>query len=277
MNFENYVQGLRRLTPHVDPLVATQQTDDIHNAAALLEEYAPHSVQELAYWLRTNPDAIPVVGLAVGLSQEKLKNALVHEFGTSSWRRIARDEPDALAEFFDGGFDALRSLELQLGRSYSFGDVLVARAGPRAVAIRAGAAGRSIEDAIEEVAFDLGLDAETRTRFMGRSGRDAPCDLVIPSSSEPMIVVAAKGFDSTGSKLTDAVREIEEMADVRLPRQFCLAVVDGIGWKSRMNDLRRIYSLLEDRRIDGLYTLNDLSRFRSDVAEFARLRGLLNR
>ena len=55
------------------------------------------------------------------------------------------------------------------------------------------------------------------------------------------IAVAAKGFDSTGSKLTDAVREIEEMADVRLPRQFIMAVIDGIGWKSRQSDLRRIY------------------------------------
>jgi len=76
--------------------------------------------------------------------------------------------------------------------------------------------------------------------------------------------------------LTDAVREIEEMADVRLPRQMCLAVVDGIGWKSRVNDLRRIHKLYEDKRIDGLYTLNDLPQFRDDVRDFARLRGLFS-
>jgi len=45
----------------------------------------------------------------------------------------------------------------------------------------------------------------------------------------PGSAVAAKGFDSTGSKLTDAVREIEEMADVRQARQFIMAVIDGRG------------------------------------------------
>ncbi len=43
------------------------------------------------------------------------------------------------------------------------------------------------------------------------------------------IAVAAKGFDSTGSKLTDSVREVEAMADVRLPTQFIMVVIDGIG------------------------------------------------
>lgn len=89
------------------------------------------------------------------------------------------------------------------------------------------------------------------------------------------LAVAAKGFDSTGSKLTDAVREIEEMADVRLPRQFVMAVIDGIGWKSRIADLRRLYDLWERQQIDGMYTLLTLDRFRADLAEAARLRGLL--
>ena len=86
--------------------------------------------------------------------------------------------------------------------------------------------------------------------------------------------MAAKGFDSTGSKLTDAVREIEEMADVRLPRQYVMAVVDGIGWKNRAADLRRIYALWQSQQIDGLYTLASLDRFRTDLTDAARLRGL---
>jgi hypothetical protein len=97
---------------------------------------------------------------------------------------------------------------------------------------------------------------------------------VIPSAAEPEIVVVAKGFDSTGSKLTDAVREIEEIAEVRLPRQYVMAVIDGIAWKSRMADLRRIYALWETHRIDGMYTLSSLDRFRRDLEEAAHLRGL---
>ncbi|NED64675.1 hypothetical protein G3I15_27495, partial [Streptomyces sp. SID10244] len=68
---------------------------------------------------------------------------------------------------------------------------------------------------------------------------------------------------------------IEEMAEVRLPKQLVLAVIDGIGWKSRQSDLRRIHQLWADRQIDGMYTLVSLDRFRDDVREFAALRRLI--
>lgn len=103
----------------------------------------------------------------------------------------------------------------------------------------------------------------------------APCDLVVPDSGNAQIVVAAKGFDSTGSKLTDAVREIQEMAEIRLPRQFVIAVIDGIGWKSRKADLRRIHGLWETQQIDGMYTLATLDQFRNDLEEAAKLRQLI--
>ena len=139
----------------------------------------------------------------------------------------------------------------------------------------AGASGRKVEDEIEGVARDLGLPYQTRTRFTGRDHRTAPCDLVIPTGMNAEIVVAAKGFDSTGSKLTDAVREIEEMADVRQARQFIMVVADGIGWKNRLKDLRRIYTLWERNQIDGMYTLSALRSFRADLRQAARLRGLV--
>ena len=166
------------------------------------------------------------------------------------------------------------SLTVQVGREYGFGDVLVARAGTRVTATRAGASGRKVEDEIEAIAAGLDLTYRTRTRFTGRNGRTAPCDLVIPDSDDA-IVVAAKGFDSTGSKLTDAVREILEMAEIRLPRQFVIAVIDGIGWKSRQADLRRIHTLWTTEQIDGMYTLATLDRFREDLAEAARIRRLM--
>ncbi|MEI2775082.1 MAG: hypothetical protein V9G19_03735 [Tetrasphaera sp.] len=87
--------------------------------------------------------------------------------------------------------------------------------------------------------------------------------------------MAAKGFDSTGSKLSDAVREIEEMADARTGGQVALAVVDGIGWKGRMADLKRIWDLWDTGEIDGLYTLATLAQFRTYLDHFAALRGVV--
>jgi len=175
----------------------------------------------------------------------------------------------------DQDFDLLRLLRVQRGQAYDFGDVLVARAGTRGTATRAGVSGRRVEDEIEAIATDLGLPSAMRSRFTGRNGRTAPCDLAIPDAATAEIVVAAKGFDSTGSKLTDAVREIEEMAEVRLARQSVFAVIDGIGWMSRKADLRRIYDLWTSNSIDGMYTLATLGDLRRDIEKTARLRGLL--
>lgn len=225
----------------------------------------------LAALIAVQPAIVPVLGLTVGLSQEKLKNALKDSFDTSGWVVLAREQAKDLIAWMDEQYDLLRMLKVQLNREYGFADVLVARAGGRGTATRAGQSGRKVEDEIEAIAKGLGLPYETRARFSGRSGRTAPCDLVLPSAADARIVVAAKGFDSTGSKLTDAVREIEEMAEVRLPRQFVMAVVDGIGWKSRKADLRKIHHLWESEQIDGMYTLGTLDQFRDDLEQAARL------
>lgn len=272
-SFDEYIASLGRLSSHVDPTAGTPESAAIMEAAESLLALPEIDSATLIEWVHEHPGWVPALGLAVGLSQEQLKNTLRHAFDSSGWVTLARTRPAELIRLLDEQFDLFRQLTTQRTRIYRFGDILVARAGTRATATRAGAAGRHVEDEIEAIARDLGLPCQTRTRFTGRNGRTAPCDLVLPSADSAAIVVAAKGFDSTGSKLTDAVREIEEMAEVRLARQFVMAVIDGIGWKSRQADLRRIYALWESDQIDGMYTLATLGDFRADLEEAARLRG----
>lgn len=275
MSFDQYLSTLGRLTAHIDPTASTPDADDIKAAAKDLATLPSIDVPTLAAWAEAHPARVPVLGLVVGLGQEKLRNALRNEFDTSGWVTLARERGSDLVNWLDRDFDLIRMLTVQQARQYELGDVLVARAGSRVTATQAGQSGRKVEDEIEAIAADLGLPYETRTRFSGRNGQTAPCDLVVPDSGAAQIVVAAKGFDSTGSKLTDAVREIEEMALIRLPRQFVIAVIDGIGWKSRQADLRRIHGLWSSQQIDGMYTLATLDRFRNDLEEAARLRQLL--
>lgn len=274
-SFEEYVDTLGRLSGHVDPTASTPEAEIIREAARDLGELPSIDSPSLETWIKANADKVPVLGLVVGLGQEKLKNALKDRFNTSGWVTLARQKPHDLIQWLDTHFDILRTLKVQQQRQYEFADVLIARAGSRVTATRAGQSGRKVEDEIEAIAVDLAVPYETRTRFTGRNGRTAPCDLVVPNSGDAEIVVAAKGFDSTGSKLTDAVREIEEMADVRLPRQFVIAVIDGIGWKSRQADLRKIHGLWASQQIDGMYTLATLDKFRDDLEEAAHLRRLI--
>lgn len=273
--FDEYLGTLGRLTAHIDPTASTPAAEGIKEAVAELAELPAVDLTSLAAWAEANPTRVPVLGLVVGLGQEKLKNSLRDEFDTTGWINLARERSADLVAWLDRDFDLVRMLTVQQARQYDLGDVLVARAGSRVTATQAGQSGRKVEDEIEAIAADLGVPYQTRTRFTGRNGRTAPCDLVVPDSGNAQIAVAAKGFDSTGSKLTDAVREIEEMAEIRLPRQFVIAVIDGIGWKSRKADLRRIHALWENQQIDGMYTLATLDRFREDLEEAARLRQII--
>lgn len=224
--------------------------------------------ESLAEFVTRHPDSVPVLATVAGLTREMLKNQLRHRLGSSSWTKLARTDVrgliDTLAEF-----GLVERLSEQMGRNWTFSDILVERyLWSQRGASGAIGRGRGVEDRIEAVVRELGIPLQVRTRFNGRSGMTAPCDLAIPAGGDRAhIVVAAKGFNSTGSKLSDAVREIEQMADARLPKQYVFAVIDGIGWKNRQADLRRIYELWDHRSIDGLYTLAHLDRFEHDVRQ----------
>lgn len=270
--FDEYVATLAPLRGHVVDTEAA--TVDIREAADALVDLKAVDEAALAGLIADRPNRVPALALVVRLSQERLKNELRHEFGTSGWVRLARTRPDDLVRFLDREFGLIAEVTAARRKTFTLGDVLAARAESRASAGRAVGRGRSLEDALQELVEGLELEYELRTRFVGRNGQTAPCDLAIPNGAEALIVCAAKLFDSTGSKLTDAVREIEEMAEVRLPRQFVFAVVDGIGWLSRRADLRRIHGLRVAQRIDGLYSLAMLDRFAADLSAAARRVGL---
>lgn len=270
-----YLGRLQLLTAYIDPTADTPQATAIRDAGASIDALPVIDVDSLSDWVRRRPRDVYTLGLAVGLSQEKLKNLVKARFGTSSWARAATEYPAAVITWLDDEFGLLRSLAVQRNRAYAFGDVLAARGTSRQTASSAGVAGRSVEDAVEVIVNDLGLPYEMRGRFVGRNGETGPADLAIPTMAEALIAVACKGFDSTGSKLTSAVSEVTEMANVRFAQQYVMAVVDGIGWLSRKGDFRRMYALAETRRIDGLYTLADLDLFRADLRTAALRHGLL--
>lgn len=274
--FDEYLSTLGTLTAHIDPTLSSPEAREIKEAVLTLGTIRTEdlSVDTLTEWVQRHPSYVPVLGLTVGLGQERLRNALKHRFDSSGWVTLARTRAAELIDWLDTDFDLVRLLSVQRFANYDFGDILVTRAGTRATATQAGIRGRRVEDEIEAIAQELGLPYATRTKFTGRNGQTAPCDLVVPDATDAQIVVAAKGFDSTGSKLTDAVREIQEMAAVRRPQQYVMAVIDGIGWKSRVADLKRIHQLWVDGDIDGMYTLATLDAFREDLSQAARLRNL---
>lgn len=272
-DFENYCKGLRQL----GGAIASDPTHEleIREAVQALVDLPVISRQSVADLIRRQPACVPVLGLAVGLGQERLKRILQHRLGSASWIKVGRLRPHEVVDVLDTDYGLLAQLEAQRHEVFTYADVLVARASGRRTAGAGQARGRSVEDAIEAVLVRLGLPHALRTRFIGRGGQDAPCDAAVPSgAADARIVVAAKGFDSTGSKLGDAVTEITAMLEVRLPNQYVFAVVDGIGWLGRKSDLRKIYALWEKNHLNGLYHLGMLERFASDLEHAADVTGI---
>lgn len=171
--YEEYRDSLNRISSYVDPTVDTPNSLEIRvaaNALALLPEI---NFQTLTEWVESHPQDIPVLGLVVGLSREKLRNALKQRLGSSAWVALARRDPASVAEMLDREFGLLASLEAQRRRTYTFADVLVARASARVNATAASSAGRLLEDRLEEIAMELKLPYATRGRFTGRNHQTA--------------------------------------------------------------------------------------------------------
>lgn len=270
--FEDFRDSLQRLggVAAIDP----EDQAMVEAAAAALTRLGKVTSGAVAKLVASDPDWIPVLGLVVRLSREQLRGLLKQHFGTESFRRVG-ERASELVALLDKEFGMLEELRAQRRRRWSFSDVLLERFASRARAAGSIGRGRRVEDLVEAVVQDLGLEHSMRTRFAGRGVEQGPCDLAIPGGGKAAkIVCAIKGFDSTGSKLTDAAEEIARMAEIRLPTQFVYAVVDGIGWLRRQADLRRINALRDANKIDGLYSLSRLGEFRLDLEDAVRRLGL---
>jgi hypothetical protein len=279
-SFEKFLSELASLstpagagTPAIDPALVQEAAE----AAQALAGLQVVNRETIAETIRTHPQWVPFLASCAGLGHEQLKRQLQRLVGTSGWIQLAQKDPERLTGALDETFGLIEKIRTQREQTWTFADVLLERyVWSRRRASTSVLQGRRLENVIEEVVKSIMADQYVmRTKFVGRGGEEAPCDFAIPDNGTAALIVGAvKGFDSTGSKLSDAVREIERMASVRLPRQFVFAFVDGIGWLGRQADLRRIYGLYSNQAIDGLYSLARIEAFRADLTAAARRLGL---
>lgn len=274
--YEEILAALRPIVPPTDLLAESETQTIVREISAELAGLSDITVDSLEAWVDGRADAIRVLGLSVGLGQERLKIWAKHNLGTQGFGLLAKNHARATIELLDSEHNLIRAIDEGRHQQYSYSDILVTRATSKSTANRAASAGRSLEDLLEEAAVEAGLEYSTRGRFTGIGGRTAPYDLaILDQNGDPVIVVGAKAFDSTGSKLSDALREVEEMAQTRLPRQYVFAAIDGIGWKGRESDLKKIHQLWVDQRIDGIYSASTMDDFKARLIDAGKRLGLL--
>lgn len=202
------------------------------------------------------------VGLAVcrlflELSKDEFETRLPEKLGAGGTgvKRYTRDRDRYLAALDEMGVtNAMTEL---VNRPLLWSDLLVERLkGGRGRAVRGQTCGRSLEDFVEGVVREVFGDAnDVRCSFIGKDRQQqAKADFAIPSRTDPRIVIESKGYGATGSKQSDVLGDLRAIVDAKRNDTTLLFVRDGLTWRRRMNDLRKIVAMQNTGEITRIYT-----------------------
>lgn len=219
----------------------------------------PPTAADLAGCLRESPLFLDIARLFLGKGQETVAHMLCAELGESSmgWsklRSLAKRDPDRMAQALTG-LGLAETIAEHLDRRWEVEDVLVDRYKMgRGRAIAGQRRGRALEDEVQAVLDGAGIPYQRGVTFVGRKGETAKCDFAIPTKDHPKIVIESKGFEATGSKLTDFLGDVLKIARARETHMYFFLVTDGRGWHNRVSDLRKIVEYHQNGDVDMVYT-----------------------
>lgn len=206
--------------------------------------------------------------LFLGLSKDQMEARLRTAFhGGSAGVKRYRSDPAAFLAVLDG-LGVPHAMTTSVNRKLSWSDVLVERLrSGRGSAISGQKRGRGLEDVAEALVREVFGDAhEERVTFTGRHGKTAKCDIAIPSREDPRIVIESKAYGATGSKMSDILGDLDAIIEAKRHDTALLFMTDGITWKARQSDLRKIVERQNEGQITRIYT----SQMRDDFLEDLR-------
>lgn len=129
--------------------------------------------------------------------------------------------------------------------------------GGRGSATKGQARGREMENFVEQIVQSVFKPEQiaVRCRFTGATGLSTEkADFAIPSALDPGILIEVKAYGATGSKQTDVLGDIARIVEQKRHDTVFILVTDGITWKQRSNDLRKLIALQNEGKILRIYT-----------------------
>ena len=140
--------------------------------------------------------------------------------------------------------------------------------GGRGSATKGQARGREMENFVEGIVRSVFSPEQVaiRCRFTGATGLSTEkADFAVPSASEPAILIEVKAYGATGSKQTDVLGDIARIVEQKRHDTVFILVTDGITWKQRSNDLRKLIALQNEGKILRIYTKSMAQDLRDDL------------
>ncbi|MDP9171809.1 MAG: hypothetical protein M3N54_14430 [Acidobacteriota bacterium] len=221
-------------------------------------------------------DGILICRLFLGFSKDQFVSVLRGIHGSAGIGiKNYRANPDTFIEaLLSTGI--LEAMTQEANRKAHWTDVLVERLrSGRGSAISGQRRGRGVEDFAETIVERVfGKSFQVRCTFAGPRGQEAKCDFAIPSRSAARILIEAKGYGATGSKMSDILGDIQAIVEAKRPDTALLFFTDGITWKQRKSDLRKIVALQNSGDITRIYTFAMAGRFEADLRQLKAEYGL---
>jgi hypothetical protein len=221
-------------------------------------------------------DGLLICRLFLALSKDEFMAALRSLLGEggAGIRRYQADKAGFIESLLALGL--LEGIALNMDRKPKWSDVLVERLrSGRGSAISGQKRGRSVEDFAERIVKLVFASAyDKRCTFTGARQKSAKCDFALPSRANPQIVIEAKGYGATGSKMTDVIGDIEKIIDAKRSDTAFLFFTDGLTWNQRKNDLRKIVAYQNAGDITRIYTSAMGPQFEADLRQLKAEYGL---
>ncbi len=214
-------------------------------------------------------DGILICRLFLGLSKDAFVSAFKDVRGSAGIGvKSYHTDPDA---FLDSLLDAglLDAMAATANRKPHWTDVLVERLrSGRGSAISGQRRGRGVEDFAQGVVSKVfGTNYQVRCSFTGPRGHQAKCDFAIPSKTAARVLIESKGYGATGSKMTDILGDIRTIIAAKRPDTAFLFFTDGLTWKQRKSDLRKIVEFQNTGDITRIYTYAMAAQFEADLRQ----------
>ncbi len=216
--------------------------------------------------------------LVLDFSKDEYRAALSGEFGKggAGSKRYANDRGKFVDKLIQMGI--LERLGTLVKTPVTWRSILIERLkSGRGSAIKGQVRGRFLENFAEEiVARVFGQGNYTmRCRFTGARGTSTEkTDFAIPSKEEPRVLIEAKAYGATGSKQTDVLGDISRIVGEKRHDTDFLLLTDGITWKARRNDLRKLVALQNIGDITKIYTTSMAVQFEADLQQLKTEHGL---
>lgn len=161
------------------------------------------------------------------------------------------------------------AMSIAVNQPLHWSDSLIERLkGGRGSAIKGQSRGRGMEDFVEEIVRSVFPEGQiaVRCRFKGAGGVSTEkADFAIPSAADSRILIEVKAYGATGSKQTDVLGDIARIVEEKRHDTVLLLVTDGITWKQRPSDLRKLVELQNQGLIQRIYTKTMAQDLKSDL------------